>query len=139
MRATRKRGIAAESSPRQWRVRRERYPMEPVTRARQCISAPKLGGWLACLLATVDLTKPRVHLYERILHGRRVEGRLVIRSLKLTTGLSARGRRVATTGNEGSEDWRIGGWRVYWGYSSAARAAPLPTHATHEGGAVVSR
>jgi len=25
---------------------------------------------VACLLATVDLTKPRVHLYERILQGR---------------------------------------------------------------------
>lgn len=27
-------------------------------------------GRVACLLATVDLTKPRVHLYERILQGR---------------------------------------------------------------------
>lgn len=27
-------------------------------------------GRVACLLATVDLTKPRVHLYEQILQGR---------------------------------------------------------------------
>lgn len=65
---------------------------------------------VTCLLATVDLTKPRVHLYERILQERSVEGRLVIRSLKLTTGLSARG----DDGGGGGEGWRgsVGGWRA---------------------------
>lgn len=38
-------------------------------RARVSERASQVGR-VACLLATVDLTKPRVHLYERILQGR---------------------------------------------------------------------
>jgi len=60
--AIRKKDLIVGSS-RQWRARRH---IRGVTVVYQCAEV----GRVACLLATVDLTKPRVHLYERILQGR---------------------------------------------------------------------
>lgn len=54
------RDLAAESPGRARRM----YPVESVVYQRAEVRR------VTCLLATVDLTKPRVHLYERILQER---------------------------------------------------------------------
>lgn len=77
--------------------------MESVTVLYQCAEV----GRVACLLATVDLTKPRVHLYERILQGRS-RGAACYPLIEVNHGAKC-ARRVATVATEATEAARAGG------------------------------
>lgn len=67
-------------------------------------------GRVACLLATVDLTKPRVHLYERILQGRS-RGAACYPLIEVNHGAKVREEgRAMVVATEAARTGGIGGW-----------------------------
>lgn len=79
--------------------------MEPVTVVYQCAEV----GRVACLLATVDLTKPRVHLYERILQGRS-RGAACYPLIEVNHGAKCARRVAMVVATEAARTGGIGGW-----------------------------
>lgn len=79
--------------------------MESVTVVYQCAEV----GRVACLLATVDLTKPRVHLYERILQGRS-RGAACYPLIEVNHGAKCARRVVMMVATETARTGGIGGW-----------------------------